>query len=216
MLVITADVREERAGVPFLLERLGVTVVRQRLAAGDYVCGPGALIERKSVNDLHKTIAAGRFWAQMGRIRDAGRSPCLVIEGEHPLRGPIGSDAIRGAWLAAADLGIFVIRTDDAEDTARWLIRLAERRQNGRIRDRPLYAQRPSRRREVSAAEAALAAVPGISVRTARSLLEHFGSLERIVLSDAAALRAVPGVGPIRAAALHKAIHSQWDCRSAH
>ena len=161
MPVIFVDVREERSGVPFVLEWLGVTVKRQLLRAGDYVCGPDTPVERKSVEDLHKTIAAGRFWAQMGRIRDAGRSPCLVIEGERPLRGLVGSDAIRGALLAASDLGIVVIRTDDTEDTARWLIRLAERRQKGRIRDRPPYAQRPKRPREVSAAEAALAAVLG-------------------------------------------------------
>lgn len=210
VLVITADVREERARVPLLLEQFGVTVTRTLLPAGDYICGPGTVVERKSVDDLHKTITAGRFWSQMGRIREAGRSPCLIIEGERLMRGPVGADSIRGACLAAADLGIAVIRTDDVYDSARWLLRLAQRRQEGRLRDRPLYAQRPRRSRVAPSSEVALAAAPGISVATARALLAHFGSLRKIVLASEDALMAVPGVGRKRALALRSMIHAEW------
>jgi DNA excision repair protein ERCC-4 len=113
MLVVTTDVHEEMAGVPFLLEQLGVLVERRRLTFGDYVVGPETVVERKSTLDLHKTIAAGRFWPQMGRLRDAGRSPYLIVEGSRPWQGPVGADAVRGLLLATFDLGIAVLRTDD-------------------------------------------------------------------------------------------------------
>jgi ERCC4-type nuclease len=169
------------------------------------------VVERKSVRDFHKTIAAGRLWRQLCGIRDSGRSPYLMIEGEHLFRGAIGSDAIRGACLAAIDLGIAVIRTEDAYDTARWLFHLAERRQQGRIRDRPPYAHRPRRPRHISDAEAVLAAVPGISVVTARALLARFGSIAAIVAADRSTLQEVVGVGRERANALHSMIHDERD-----
>jgi ERCC4-type nuclease len=73
------------------------------LSSGDYVCGPETVVERKTVLDLHLTIAEGRLWPQLKGIREAGRSPCLLIEGEHLYRGAIDADSIRGALLAAAD-----------------------------------------------------------------------------------------------------------------
>jgi hypothetical protein len=104
MLVLTADVREESSGVPFLLETFGVRVERRRLRFGDYVCGPETVVERKTALDLHKTLSAGRLWPQLGRLRDAGRSPYLIVEGRRLFQGPINADGIRGACLAASDL----------------------------------------------------------------------------------------------------------------
>jgi ERCC4-type nuclease len=210
MVLITADVREEASGVPSLLEQLAVTVERRNLSFGDYVLGPGTVVERKSTRDLHLTIAAGRFWPQIGRLRAAGRWPYLVIEGEH-LRGPVDADAIRGACLAASDLGVTVLRTQDVRDTSHWLRRLALRRQDGRMRDRPAYAQRPKRPPGVVPAEQALAAAPGISVVTARRLLSRFGTLEAVVLAPPEAWQQVEGMGPLRAESLRRLIHEHAD-----
>ena len=123
----------------------------------------------------------------------------------------IDADAIRGACLAAMDLGIIVLRTDDASDTARWLYRLAVRRQERQVRDRPVYAQRPRRPRRDPLAEAALSTVPGISVVVARSLLARFGSLANLAAADPESWMGVAGVGPGRAAALRSLIHDQWS-----
>ena len=167
-------------------------------------------MERKSALDLHKTIAAGRFWAQMGRLRDAGRSPHLVVEGNRLWQGPIDADAVRGLLLATSDLGIAVLRTDDVYDTARWIYRLIVRRQEGSARDRPRYAQRPQRSRQDPPAEAALAAAPGISTITARDLLSRFGSLQKVVLADPSEWQEVAGIGPSRAAGLASMIQDEW------
>ena len=44
--------------------------------------------------------------------------------------------------------------------------------------------------------------LPGISTVGARRLLEHFGSLRAVFTADERELRAVPGIGPVRSAAL--------------
>jgi len=211
MIRVTVDVYEKTGGVPSLLEQMGVLVDQRLLPVGDYIVGPQTIVERKSVLDLHATIACGRFWPQMGRLRDAAASPFLFIEGSCLWDGPIQVEALRVLCLATSDLGIAIIRTDDVGDTARWLYRLASRRQeDGGRRDRPHYSQRPKRARQIAPAEQALAAAPHVSVTSARALLHHFGSLRSIVLSDRKEWLEVPGIGKKRADSLASMIDSRW------
>jgi len=104
VLVITADVHERASGVPQMLEALGARVEVRALTRGDYVAGPETVVERKTVADLHISIAAGRFWHQMRRIRTAGRWPYLLIEGSSVFRGGVPPNGIRGLCLAVSDL----------------------------------------------------------------------------------------------------------------
>src|SRR3989304_2830398 len=126
-VVITADVFEEGSGVPASLQRLGAHVMVEPLAAGDYRMDGGVLVERKTVADLHGSLARGRLWSQIGRVRDVAALPFLFVEGDDLDDGPRHPNAIRGCLLAIADLGIAVVRTRDPSDTALWLHRLAIR-----------------------------------------------------------------------------------------
>jgi ERCC4-type nuclease len=208
MLVITADVHERASGIPLMLEALGAHVEMRSLTRGDYVLGPGTVVERKSVADLHGSVGIGRFWLQMRKVRLAGRWPYLLIEGPTIFRGPVPASSIRGVCLAVADLGVTIIRTEDVEDTAEWLLRLAMRRQHGAVRDRAVYAQRP-KSRAVSPPEAALACAPGVSVATARAVLNRFGSVREVGEASLEDLQALPGVGIKRAEAIAALIRGQ-------
>jgi DNA excision repair protein ERCC-4 len=215
MLSIVADVYERASGVPQLLRELGATVETRALTRGDYVVGPETIVERKSVGDLHATIDAGRFWSQMKKIRAAGRCPYLLLEGPSLYRGRVLESSVRSLCLAVSDLGITIIRTEDTRDTARWLTALAIRRQDGAIRDRPTYAQRPQSV-DVSPSEAALACAPGVSVETARSVLTRFGSLREVGDASLEDLQALPEVGIRRATAIAALIHDPWKATNVH
>jgi ERCC4-type nuclease len=76
--------------------------------------------------------------------------------------------------------------------------------------DRPAYAQRP-KAGAAEAAEALLAAVPGISTVSARELLVRFGSVAGVVEASVEELLAVPGIGPERARALDDAFRAGPD-----
>src|SRR4051794_17059436 len=69
VLMVTADVHEQTSRVPEILRGLGVQVEIRSLSRGDYIVGPQSLVERKTVADLHGSIASGRFWQQIGKIR---------------------------------------------------------------------------------------------------------------------------------------------------
>jgi DNA excision repair protein ERCC-4 len=197
------------------MEELGAQVEIRALTRGDYVVGPGTVVERKTVRDLHLSIMSGRFWHQMRKIRRAGTSPYLVIEGPSMFAGRVRNDGIRGACLAVCDLGIAIIHTQDAGDTAAWLYRLAVRRQEGSLRARPRHAHR-ARSIGITPGEAALAAAPEVSVITARKVLAAFGSLRQVCEASVDELQTVPGVGIKRATAISALIHERWIDPAAH
>jgi ERCC4-type nuclease len=197
VVVVTADVHEIPSGVPKSMEELGVEVVRRRLLSGDYVVGPSAVVERKTVRGLHRALAEGRLWRQLGRLRQHATWPYLLIEGPDLGEGPLSHESVRGVWLTVSDLGIVVLRSDDTVESATWLLRLAIRRQEPTSRDRPVYAQRFPRDRP-HAAEAALSAAPG------------FGSLAGVFAADPSEWQSIAGVGPRRAASLRSMVHDRW------
>lgn len=125
--VIVADVFEQGSSVPAALRRLGAQVGIEPLAAGDYRIRGGILIERKTVADLHGSLGRGRLWAQVGNIRDTAVTPFLLVEGDDLDAGPRHPNAIRGALLAIADLGVGILRSRDPADSALWIHRLALR-----------------------------------------------------------------------------------------
>jgi len=99
-LVITADVFEEGSGVPSSLQHLGAQVAIELLPAGDYRIDGGVLVERKTVADLHGSLARGRFWSQVGHVRDTAVLPFLFVEGDELDQGPRHPNAIRSCLLA--------------------------------------------------------------------------------------------------------------------
>ena len=204
MCRIIVDIHESR-GVVAALRALGDDVVRASLVVGDYVVARGVVVERKSVRDLHLTVVNGRFWRQVGALRSEANRPFLLIEGTDLDAGPLAPNAVRGVCLAVLELGVPIMRSTDVRDSARWISRLARREQLVRPPpDRPVYAQRPA---PAKPAEAALAAVPGISVVLARRLLERFGSVAGVAGATRDDLLDGPGMGAVRAAALVSALH---------
>jgi ERCC4-type nuclease len=209
-LRIVADIHERASGVPRLLVESGVDVEVGSLPTGDYQLTPVAVAERKTVRGLHAAIIDGSFWPQVGRLRDVARFPYLMIEGPNLDDGPLAPAAIRGACIALLDLGVAVVRSTGADDSALWLHRLAVRRSEVRYRSTPAYAQRPKREAGFPAAEAALACVPGMSRVCAQALLSRFGSLAAIVHAEGTEIESVRGIGPMRAAALRTTFHARY------
>jgi len=198
--IVVVDVYERESRVLDALRELDVRFVWQRLSRGDYSIG-GVVVERKSVRDLHLAIIQRRLWRQVARLQEGVSHPYLLVEGEDLDAGPLRPQAVRGALVALAELGIPVIRSVGPEDSALWLKVIAERP------DRRVRAYRPPRPRAVTTPEAMLCAIPGISRTTARNLLAEYGSIAHLATSDPASWLSVPGIGPARANSLAEAIH---------
>jgi DNA excision repair protein ERCC-4 len=198
-LPILYDHRERRSGIPAALERAGVPVAVEQLAVGDYVVSERLVVERKTGADLAASIKDRRLFEQVVRLREAYPAVVLVVEGE-PVH--IGEESWRGAVGRALLAGVSLLPTRDPRDTARWLGRLyrLEAKGPGEARGRP-RVRRPTEDCSQTA-EDVLMCLPGVSTVGARRLLAHFGTLSEVFSADAAALREVSGIGPVRAARL--------------
>lgn len=194
-LTILVDHRESGSRVPEELERLGLSIEFLTLEVGDYVVGDGYAAERKTVADLHRSIADRRLWRQVASLRVDFARAYLVVEGNDLDKGPVSRAGVRGALLAVVDLGVAVVRSRDASDSALWLARIAARRQHRK----PRAAARSLPHGRAATPENILAAMPGMSSTTARNLLERFGSIAGVAAATKMELQSVCGVGNRRA-----------------
>jgi len=202
---ITVDDRETSSRVAERLHELGASITLERLEFGDYAIGDRILVERKTVQDFMNTLVERDLFGQIRAMADAVPRPVLIIEGEDDLYSVrnIHPNAIRGTLAAiTVDMGVALIRTRDADDTAETLYVLAQREgsERGERKVHPKKSYRSVREEQ----EYALAAFPNVGMKSARLLLEHFGSLKAIVDAEPEELSSVHGIGEKTARAI-------WD-----
>jgi DNA excision repair protein ERCC-4 len=77
---VIVDVREFRAPLPGLLQRIGLRVVPCVLTVGDYILTPRVCVERKSIPDLIGSFKSGRLYEQCERLCKYYSHPALLIE----------------------------------------------------------------------------------------------------------------------------------------
>ena len=201
-VTIDADVGEVRSGIPERLRGMGASVRLSQLEASDYLVGDGIGIERKSVPDLHGSIACRRLWSQLRSYRAALQRLYLLVEGGELNDGAITPGGIRGALLEIGDRGVTVIRTSDSTDSAEWIVRVAVRAQRRGAHPRP----RPRRYGMLARPDDIVMSIPGIGPRKARRLVATFGSVAAVAAADETTLQRVPGVGPGLAKTIHDAL----------
>ncbi len=202
---ITVDDRETSSRVAERLHELGASITLERLEFGDYAIGDRILVERKTVQDFMNTLVERDLFGQIKAMAGAVPRPVLIIEGEEDLYEVrnIHPNAVRGMLAAiTVDMGVTLMRTRDADDTAEMLYILAQREgsERGEHKVHPKKSYRSVREEQ----EYALAAFPSIGMRSARLLLEHFGSLKAIIDAEEKELASVHGIGEKTARAI-------WD-----
>ncbi len=192
---IIVDDRETSSRVVERLHELGAVITLERLEHGDYAIGDRILVERKTDRDFMDTLVERDLFGQIRALADAVPRPILIIEGNDLFTARnIHPNAIRGTLAAiAVDMGVTLLRTEDADDTAAMLYVLAQREEGGRG-DRKTHP-RKSYRSLREEQEYALASFPNIGLKHARMLLEHFGSLKAVIEADLDDLMAVRGIG---------------------
>jgi ERCC4-related helicase len=192
---IAVDDRETASRVVERLHTLGADLEIRRLECGDYAVGDRILIERKTTRDFMDTLVERDLLGQIRSIANAVPRPVLIVEGES-LYGErnIHPNAVRGALAAiAVDMGVTLLFTASAEETAEMIFVLAKREEGGRSEGSA--HPRKSYRSEKEQIEYVLSAYPAIGPRHARLLLAHFGSLRAVIDAEREELQNVPGIG---------------------
>jgi len=211
---IVVDQRElDSAIARDLSTREGMATRLETLAVGDYVVSDRVAVERKTVSDFLDTLTGGdrSLFEQVGDLARHYARPVVIVEGGglyeernvHP-------DAIRGALASlSVDFGASVLRTEDEGDTADLLAVLAGREQTTRDRSVSVHGEK-SAKTLAEQQEYVVGAIADIGPVTARSLLEHFGSVEAVMTAREEDLLEVDGVGEVTADRIRDVVGSEY------
>jgi ERCC4-related helicase/ERCC4-type nuclease len=197
-----------------LSTREDVSVRLETLDVGDYVLSDRVAAERKEVADFVDSLVGDdrSLFEQVGDTTRHYDRPVVVLEGEglYEARN-VHPNAIRGALASlAVDYGVSVLRTEDVEATADLLTLLARREQTTRDRAISVHGEKASRTLSEQQ-EYVVSSLADVGPVTARSLLEHFGSVEAALTADEEALLDVEGIGTVTAERIREVVASDYE-----
>jgi Fanconi anemia group M protein len=212
---VVADQREMDASIARELStRDGVEVRLETLAVGDYVLSDRVVVERKTVADFLDTLTGGdrSLFEQVGDAARHYARPVVVLEGEGLYeRRNVHPNAIRGALASlAVDFGASVLQTADEDGTTELLESVATREQAESDREVSVHGEKAAKTL-AEQQEYVVSAIADIGPVTARSLLDHFGSVEAVLTAGEEDLLAVEGVGEVTAERIREVVGSAYD-----
>lgn len=216
VITVVADDRERDGGVVEQLRlRDDVRLSVERLPLGDYRIDETLLIERKTLPDLILSIKDGRLFSQGVRLAASDLRPALILEGTSRAIVDSGMrrEAIQGALITLTlFLGIPLLRSMDASETARLLLYAAYQRRSIATGAIPRKGHRPRGKFRTQAR--ILQGLPGVGPERARRLLEQFGSVEAVMSATVPALETVTGIGSTTARAIRWAVEEHTETYS--
>ncbi|MBI2125086.1 DEAD/DEAH box helicase [Candidatus Woesearchaeota archaeon] len=207
---VLADHREKNNRIVKELIDAGVSVKTAQLTTADYVVSGKVGVELKKVPDFVASIIDGRILDQVRDLKNSFQKAVLIIEGEEDIYSVrnVHANAIRGMLASIVlDFHVPVLYTKNPQDTAALLAVMAKREQGKEI-DFALHSLKPKSVREQQ--EFIVAAFPNIGTQTAKTLLEHFGSIKNLVNATEAQLTELKGIGDKTAQQLVKMFEEEY------
>ena len=192
---IICDSRERNSQVIKELMNKGVELGFERLDLGDYICSDQIVVERKTEDDLVKSIIDKRLFTQAKALAESCTKPILLIEGNLNLfSSSLHPHAIAGAITSlATDFRLPIIYTRNQKETAEILFSLARREQEERKR-RISIGKRKGMGLKIQMEET-IASLPHVDHKISNRLLKHFGSIKNIMTANLEDFFEVRGVG---------------------
>ncbi len=207
-ILIEIDHRESAAGIKEILRiKEGICVEEKRLPIGDYLVNKHITVERKTTKDFVLSIIDGRLFSQAARLRRHTEIPFMVIEGTNLFQTGYDVDpqSIKGAIVSiSVSWQIPLIFSKSPCGTAEILIMAGAQdvkyyeeiqkrmgRRPKRIQTRKLYI---------------LQGLPGVGPRIAKRILEHFGSIEKIMSASEQELASIEGIGRKKASKIREIV----------
>jgi ERCC4-related helicase/ERCC4-type nuclease len=209
-LVVYVDSREGNSNVIRDLDMIGVDVKIRAMTVADYQVSNDVAIERKTAKDFVDSIADKRLFKQARMMMEEFKKPILILEGDDFYSGFINPDAIRGSIASIAlDFGISIIPTRSPEDTAAMIKRIAAREQKNEKHNIQIRTER----KPVNLWEQQLFIVeslPNVGPVNAKNLLEHFGTVKKVLNASESELLEVEGIGKKTAKNIKEVLDEQY------
>jgi len=203
------DERERKSGIPDLLKGIGINLEIKTLPIGDYIVAPETIVERKTISDLVSSIFDGRLFDQCNRLKENFQFPIILIEGdiaeiERLVENPF---VFYGAVSSVAlDFKIPIISTLNASHTAKLLVSMCSRKDlsTGPF-IKKIRKSNDLQRQQLSV----LCSLSGVGEKTARRMLEKFGTPLSVFCASATELSKISGLGKTRAKNIKKMLQTK-------
>jgi len=175
-----------------------------------YILSSRVAVERRAGVGFAQGIEDKSLFLSAIYLREVYETPLFLLEGDvlgaHTGFNP---QALRGALSALSlEYGVGLIWSRDAEETASLLAMMARHAQHGvpkiSLVPKRKAADLPDLQRRV------VEMLPGCGRVTARDLLQHFGSVGRLVVATRDELQQVRGIGKKRADEIHRVLHTEY------
>ena len=193
---IIADYREKNSLVPSELISLGLEVEFKELKVADFLVRNIA-IERKTVSDFISSMINKRLLRQLEELQQY-ESKLLIIEGfeeqelyqETEEKIGMHSNAIRGFILSILlNYKVPIIFSKNYEDTAKYISIIAKKQKN------ELSINPKKKSRDIKEQiQYIIEGFPGIGPKSAKKLLNKFGSIKNIINAPEEELKKILGI----------------------
>jgi Fanconi anemia group M protein len=209
---LVVDNRELSSPIPRLLAEMGVVIIPEELAAGDYVVSEDVAIERKTAADFLQSLIDKRLFEQIIKLKEAYEKPIIIIEGEslYGLRN-IHQNAIRGALASiVVDYNLPILWSKEAEETAKLIYAVINRCQSLREPSFSLKKGKlPSNISEIQ--ERLISSLPQVNHVLARRLLQTFKKPINIFNSSEEDLKKVSGIGDKKVKLIKEVLNTDYE-----
>ena len=211
MVKILVDFRERASGIIDLLRKEEVTLEIGKVPYGDYIINEAITIERKTARDFLISIIDGRLFNQLSNLKKKCIHPLLLIEG-NPFETDLQFDpqTIRGALVSTQAIWyIPIVSSESIQETKNILLMMGRQEEScsdvvplrggyrpKRLKFRQLYI---------------LQGLPQVGPTLAKRLLEHFGSISKMIGASIDELMKVEGIGKESAKKIRDVLDVEWN-----
>ena len=198
-MIITADDREKSSGLIELLVQEGIDVTIEHLLCCDYIINNEIAIERKTGKDFLVSVVDGRLFRQAKAMKNSLPRPVFLIEGNpFYVDMDFNPESIRGVILSLQVIWyIPVLFSKSKEDTCRIFKMLGNQEQVQTNLLTLRHGYRP--KRMITKQFYILQGLPSVGPQLAKRMLEHFGTVRRVMQADIDALSSIEGIGKKKA-----------------
>jgi ERCC4-type nuclease len=197
-----------------MLAEMGIRIIPIEGDEGNvdrYVLSKRLAIERRTGGRFLKGITEKTLFTSAIYLREHFRIPVLLVEGEvNHEYSMFDPQAVRGALSSMMlQYGLNVLSTRDVDETVALIAMMARQEQIG-IPEISLIPKRKAtdladqQRRVVEM-------LPGCGMVMARDLLQHFGSVRRILDATEGELRALRGIGAKKAREMVRVLNAEYE-----
>jgi len=198
------------------LEKRGVSVLVERLYAGDYYVQGEFLVERKTPLDLIGSVKKRRIWEQAEKLKLAENvKPLILIEG-YPTKIRQFSDWGVSSYLSICSTLIFnwkipLYFTPNWRWTVDFLIQLAKHAiEEGKEKIYPV-SFKPKAETPEEMKRRIVESLPMIGPKQALELLNHFKTVRSIMNSTIEEFMEIRGIGRKKAEMIYRILNEEFS-----